>query len=93
MVERVKRWRVLSNGGLSMLRELPQMSHLVISWGRGRGKVMSQKANKLQAPILDNLIYSRHPFLKKVINSSEMTINSCECQKLKIIAYFDVNKQ
>ena len=44
----------------------------------GRGKVMSQKANKLQAPILDNLIYSRRPFLKKVINSSEMTINSCE---------------
>ena len=43
-----------------------------------RGKVMSQKANKLQAPILDNLIYSRRPFLKKVINSSEMTINSCE---------------
>ena len=58
-----------------------------------RGKVMSQKANKLQAPILDNLIYSRHSFLKKVINSSEMTINSCERQKLKIIAYFDVNKQ
>ena len=54
---------------------------------------MSQKANKLQAPILDNLIYSRRPFLKKVINSSEMTINSCERQKLKIIAYFDVNKQ
>ena len=43
-----------------------------------RGKVMSQKANKLQAPILDNLIYSRRPFLKKVINSSEMNINSCE---------------
>ena len=54
---------------------------------------MSQKANKLQAPILDNLIYSRRPFLKKVINSSEMTINSCERWKLKIIAYFDVNKQ
>ena len=58
-----------------------------------RGKVMSQKANKLQAPILDNLIYSRRPFLKKVINSSKMTTNSCERYKLKIIAYFDVNKQ
>ena len=43
-----------------------------------RGKVMSQKADKQQAPILDNLIYSRRPFLKKVINSSEMNINSCE---------------
>ena len=47
-------------------------------WWCRRGKVMSQKANKLQAPILDNFIYSRRPFLKKVINSSEMTINSCE---------------
>ena len=28
-----------------------------------RGKVMSRKTNKLQAPVLEYFIYSRHPYL------------------------------
>ena len=44
-----------------------------------RGKVMSVKTDNLQAPgVLDNLIYSRHPFLQKSIKSCETFINSCK---------------
>ena len=39
---------------------------------------MSRKTNKLQAPILDLLIYSRHPYLEKSISSFEKLINSCK---------------
>ena len=43
-----------------------------------RGKVMSPKTDNLQAPVLDNLIYSRHSFLQKSIKSCETFINSCK---------------
>ena len=43
----------------------------------GRGKVMSQGANKLQRPFLANSIYSRNPISKMSINSCENQINSC----------------
>ena len=42
---------------------------------------MSHKTNKLQAPVLDNSIYSRHPFSKKSIYSCEKLINSSKHQK------------
>ena len=45
--------------------------------GTGRGKVMSQGANKLQRPFLANSIYSRDPLSKMSINSCENQINSC----------------
>ena len=42
---------------------------------------MSQQNNKLQAPVLNNLIYSRHPFSEKSINSCEKLKNSSKHQK------------
>ena len=49
---------------------------------RFRGKVMSRKTNKLQAPVLEYFIYSRHPHLQKSRNSCEKLINSCKHKKV-----------
>ena len=38
------------------------------------GEVRSRKINKLQAPVLDYLIYSRYPLLEQLINSCEKLI-------------------
>ena len=46
-------------------------------WHGSRGKVMSQRVNKLQRPFLANSIYSRDPISKMSINSCENQINSC----------------
>ena len=42
-----------------------------------RGKIMSQRAKKLQRPFLANSIYCSDPISKMLENSSETQINSC----------------
>ena len=56
-------------------------------WGMSGGvwsrdKVMSRKTNKLQAPVLEYLIYSRHLYLQKSKNSFEKLINSCKHKRV-----------